>query len=254
MLGITLRENIGVGDKVQFTSFPENYFRHTGEKLVDVSKSWIFDHNPYVVRDVVPSSVRELWNFPQQEPWANPRAYETDPAVYTSNAEVTASRFGIPVVMNRPRLYLHEEFPFFARKAILLHTHGRSNGTMPDHVIQHVIKKYGAFETLFHIGLPSDPDIGIPKIETPTLWDLARAISCCRMLIGMDSGPSWIASCYPDVIVKKLRQRETHGQKDPKDWVPLEIANIHAHWDDRSAMFFNSSEDDVGFAYSYKRL
>jgi hypothetical protein len=254
MLGISIRKDIGLGDKLQFSSLPENYFRAHGKKLIDVSKPWLFDHNPFVIRGEEPSKVRELWNFPQIEPWANPRLFPTDPAVYTSNAEVTAARFGVKTILNRPRLYRFEEYPFESRCLILLHTHGKSNGTMPDHVIDHVIKKYKPTGMLFHIGFPTDPDIGIPKIETPDFWALAEVISRAKMFIGVDSGPSWIAACYPDVVAKKVRLRMPDGQKELADWVPLEINSYHAHWDDRNFLICNPTEDDVGFTSSYKRL
>ena len=256
MIGISIREDIGVGDKLQFSSLPENYFRATGKKLVDMSRAWIFDHNPYVTREPRErvTTVKELWNFPQLDPWANPRAFKTDPTVYLSNAEVTAARFKIPVVLNRPRLYLHEQYPFELRTKILFHPIGKSHGAMPDHVIDHVIKKYKRSGELYQIGLPGDPDYGIPRLESPTLWDLAEVISKARMFIGVDSGPSWIAGCYPDVVSKKLRIRHVHGQKPFHEWVPLEIDNLHAHWDDRIFQICNPTEDDLGAFPSYKRL
>lgn len=257
MIGVTIRDNIGIGDKLQFSSLPENYFRATNQKLVDVSNSWIFDHNPYVLRNVPKEKikiVRELWNFPHKEDYRNPRKYVNDPTVYLSNAEVHATRFNVPVVMNRPRLYRFEDFPFHQRTKILLQTHGKSHGALPEHVIKHVISKYKPTGQLFHIGLPTDPDYGIPKVATPTIWDLIELISRARMLIGPDSGPTWIAACYPDVVCKKVRLRKVAGQKEMQDWVPLEITNIHSHWDDRLAQICNPTEDDQGFMPSYRRL
>lgn len=250
--GVTIRADIGIGDKMQYTSLPENYFRSTGERLIDVSKSWVFDYNPYVLRDVEASKVIELWNFgPKQYEWPRPR---TSPAVYTCNAEIWASLFQAKLFLNRPRLYKFETMNFGERDYILLHTHGRSHGTMPDHVIDHVINKYKPTRKLYHIGLPSDPSYGIPKIVTPTLWDLAAVISRARMFIGVDSGPSWIAAAYPDVITKKIRLRTVHGEKPMSEWVPLEIDNIHSHWDDRLFQIYNPSEEDVNFMASYNKL
>lgn len=252
--GIVVRENIGIGDKIQFSSLPENYFRATGEKLIDVSRCWIFDHNPYVVRGEDPIETFELWNFPQIRPWSNPRVYTNDPAVYLSNAEVIASAFNVPVKLNRPRLYQYEKYAFEKREMILFHAVGVSHGQLPNHVIDHVIKKYKGTKNLYQIGLPSDPDLGIPRIKTNSLWELAEVISKARMFIGADSGPSWIAACYPDVVVKKVRTRKVHGQKEFHEWVPLEINNIHSHWDDRLFTICNPTEDDLGAFPSYRRL
>lgn len=241
----------GIGDALQFSSLPENYFRATGERLIDVGRHWIFDYNPYVLREETPDDVTELWNFgPKKYEWPVP---VEAPEVYRSNAEIWASFFGVPVVLNRPRLYAYEDFPYENRIDILLQTRGRSHGELPEHVIQHVINKYGP-NSVLHIGNDEPRDFGLMKIQTPTLWDLVREIASCRMLIGPDSGPAWIAACYPDVVVKKVRLARVHGEKELKHWVPLERANFHSHWDDRVFQVYNASEDDVGFTQSYKKL
>lgn len=247
--GFTIKPTIGIGDKVQFSSLPENYYRATGNRLVDVSKSWIFDFNPYVQRDVLlsPDRILELWNF-GVEFRPKPRAH----GVYLSNAEHHAALFGVPVTLNRPRLYCFESFPFEKRSKILLQTRGVSHGHMPPEIIDHVIKKYKSTGCLYQIGNKDEPDLGLPKIETPTLWDLARELSQARMLIGMDSGPSWIAACYPDVIIKKVRTKPS--PEHFRTWVPLEVDNIHAHWDDRIFQIFNTSREDVGFTSSYLKI
>ena len=250
MQGISIRPTIGVGDSIQFSSVPENYFRATGKRIVDVSKPWFFDHNPYVTRleSLKPTNTTEMWNYVGPPyPWPKPREL----GVYTSNAEIHAGVLGVPVSLIRPRLYQFEDFPFEKRENILLHIDGKSHGCMPDHVVQHVLQKYGKTGRLFQIGKPSI-DLGLPKIETPTLWDLARVISEARMLIGMHSGPSWVAACYPDVIVKKLRTKPSLDVL--KDWVPLERRNIHSFWDDRCHQIFNVSEHDVGFTSSYRNI
>lgn len=248
MKGIAIKPTIGVGDALQFSSVPENYFRATGERLVDVDRHWFFDFNPFVVRDAQPTSVKQMWNFsPKQFDWPTPPREE---GVWLANAEIWAAVWGVPMVLNRPRLYRFET-PVSDRETILLHTDGRSHGEMPEHVVQHVLKKYGPTRRLFQIG-KSSKDYGIPKIETPTLWDLAFTISSSRMLIGMDSGPSWIAACYPDVVVKKLRTKPSAERF--KNWCPLSARNIHAHWDDRCHQIFNPSEDDVGFTTSYRKI
>lgn len=130
-IGITINPAIGIGDTVQFSSLPENYYLETGERLIDCSRSWIFDHNPFVIRNPerTPKKTIELWNFGHKNKWAwgDPRSSDK-PAVYLSNAEIWASALGISVKLNRPRLYIHENFPFEKRRKILLHADGRSHG------------------------------------------------------------------------------------------------------------------------------
>lgn len=247
MIGISVKLTIGIGDAIQFSSIPENCFRATGQMVIDETKHWIFDHNPYVIRDekIKPLKSHSMWNF-------NPRYTPKDRHSFTSQMEQHCGNIGIPVSVRHPRLYFNEDYPFHKRHKILLQTHGKSHGAMPDHVIEHVLKKYKDMH-LFHIGLPSDPDLGIPKIHTPTLWDLVKEVSEARMLIGMDSGPSWIAACYPDIIIKKLRTKPSLDVL--KNWVPLAANNIHAIWDDLQLhSVYNVSEDDVGFTSSYRRI
>lgn len=260
MIGISIKPEIGVGDALQFSSLPENFYRSKGEKLIDVNRHWFFDHNPFVVRDKVPKATVQMWNFPSQYNWPTPRADKDYirhregkiPWVYLSNAEIWASLFNVPVVLNRPRLYLHENIPYEDRKNILIHANGRSHGEMPDQVMEHILRKYSASKNIYLIG-NNTRDYGIPSIRTETLWDLAKVISSARMLIGVDSGPSWIAACYPDVIVKKVRTKPNPPEQFA-DWVPLEINNIHSHWDDRCHQIYNVTDRDIGFTWSYKRI
>lgn len=252
MLGITIKSSIGVGDKLQFSSLPENYFKATGQKLVDVSRPWFFDYNPYVIRDerVQVSRTIELWNFgPRQWPWPNPRqAHEAK--VYISNAEIWASLLNVPVSLNRPRIYRFEDYPFAERSSIFFQVEGRSHGRLPDKIIEHVKAKY-AGANLFTIGV-DDPGIGVQHVFTPTLWDLAALLSKARMVIAPDSGPAWVASCFPDVITKKIRTRPDFERLETH--IPLEISNIHSHWDDRSQLIYNCSDRDIGFTQSYTRI
>lgn len=252
-VGINIKEGIGLGDGLQFSSLPENYFKATGRKVIDIDRPWFFDHNPYVVRNETPERSIQLWNFrPTQFEWPSPRPSRAQ--VYLNNAEIWSSVLGVPISLNRPRLYMFEEFPFEKRSMILLHTVGKSHGEMPDHVLTHIYKKYHRTNQLYHIGPMSAKarSLGLVKLPTPSLWDLAGIISKSRMLIGMDSGPAWVAACYPDVIVKKLRTKPEPEKF--KDWIPLEIRNIHSHWDDRCHQIFNPTTEDIGFTNSYLKI
>ena len=265
MDGIAITKR-GIGDGLQFSSVPENYFRHTGNKLLDMDLPWFFDSSPYVVRDsnIKPDKVIQMWNFPSLYPWPDPRIelpikgdlypVPSRPKVYLSNAEIWASVWNVPVVLNRPRLYRFEDFPFEKRKRILFQTNGRSHGELPKHIIAHVIKKYRPTNELFHIGdkCSNFEDLEIPHLNTPNLWDLAELISQARIVIGPDSGIPWIATCYPDIIVKVVRTKPLPDLF--KKWIPLEQSNIHSFWDSRERIVYNTSEDDLGFTFSYKRI
>lgn len=69
----------------------------------------------------------------------------------------------------------------------------------------------------------------------------------------VDSGPSWIAASYPDVITKIVRTKP-HPPELFENFIPLEQRNIHAHWCSRERMEHNVSSNDVGHTFSYKRI
>jgi hypothetical protein len=258
MIGISIQQPLGIGDALQFSSAPENYYHATGNKLYDVSKLWFFDHNPFITRELIKplNKTIQMWNFgPKKWEWPRPRTE----GIYLSNAEIWANVLGVKeIVLNRPRLYKFEDVAFKDREMILLHVDGRSHGIMPEHVVNHIIEKYLPTKNLYRIGVVNSEFFGnsllknIPHLQTKTLWDLAAIISRSRMLIGMDSAPAWIAACYPDVIVKKLRTKPT--PEHFKNWIPLAIDNIHSHWDDRCHQIFNPSDQDIGFTWSYRKI
>ncbi len=255
MIGIQFPNAIGIGDVIQFTSIPENYFRHFGEKLIDIDHSWVFDFNPFVQRlrsdeTVTFEKILNLWNL---------HCFDTptklnEQTTFLSNAHAHARHFRYPVVLNRPRLYQFESFPFEDRHHVFLHVKGRSHGTLSEHIVKHVLDKYGNAVVL--VGLKDDWTYSMPipekHIFPRTLWELAAVISKAKMFIGVDSGPSWIAQCYPDVITKKVRMFP--DAKALETWVPLEWCRLGSYWDDRSAMIFNPSENDAGFTWSYRKI
>jgi hypothetical protein len=248
-VGITIRQ-VGIGDGLQFSSLPENFFAFYGHKLIDLSQPWYLDFNPYVRREGDAERVVELWNYPAQYEWPKIRS-----SVYMTNAEIHASILEVKhPVLNRPRLYQYEDYPFDERDTVLFHPHGRSHGSLPDEVIDHVLKKYKHCP-MYQIGLPEDPSVGIPRIKTKTMWQLAEVIATCRMLIGVDSGPAWIAACYPDVLVKKIRTKFQFGYCDPKDWVAMDLNNSHSFWDDTTLFkIYNCTDRDMGFTRSFRDI
>jgi hypothetical protein len=67
MIGISVNPKIGIGDGIQFSSVPENYFIATGKKLYDVSKPWFFDHNPYVTRELTKPLEKTIESGPARD-------------------------------------------------------------------------------------------------------------------------------------------------------------------------------------------
>lgn len=250
MKGIKIGNAIGIGDAIQFTSIPENYFKHFGEKLVDIDSHWVFDFNPYVIRNVERvSEVFQLWTLHCVD---TPTLFR-ERTTMLSNAEAHSRHFNYPVVLNRPRLYQFEYYPYEQRQHVFLHVKGRSHGALPEHVVRHVLDKYG--DRVVVIGPQEDWIYDLPlkrHIHPKSMWELAAIISKAHMFIGVDSGPSWVAQCYPDVITKKVRMFPS--VEALKNWVPLEWCRLGSYWDDRSAQIHNPSENDAGFTWSYQRL
>ena len=258
------RSYLGIGDAIQFSSLPENFFRNTGQCLIDIDRHWIFDHNPYVIRTreaVRPEITIDLWQDCELLK-CNYRKSLDAPKVYTSNAEANFSIFTNvlnlrgKLYVKRPRLYRFENYPYEKRQWILLHTTGRSNGEMPDYVIDHILEKYKN-RWLVQIAGPNDKIVpGIEVFRPKTIWDAAEIISKSLMFIGVDSGLAWIAACYPDVVVKKIRLRNPWGAVGNWDeWVPLQLGNGQSHWDDTTLFqLYNLEDTDRGIFNSWKRL
>ena len=49
-----------IGDWVYASSLPENFYKITGQKIIDLNKTWVFDYNPYVDREFKPNKVTIL--------------------------------------------------------------------------------------------------------------------------------------------------------------------------------------------------
>jgi hypothetical protein len=255
------RSYLGIGDSIQFSSLPENYFRNHGQCLIDIDRHWIFDHNPYVIRCEnameVCDEIVDLWQDCDKLK-KNVRKRRNSPSVFTTNAEAQLSIMGGGrVFLNRPRLYVHENFPYEKRKLIILHAEGRSNGRMPDYLIDHIIKKYGGTGNLMQIAGPKDQIIPqIPSLRPSSIWESVKLISQCSLFIGVDSGPAWIAACYPDVRIKKVRLTEPWGVVGNwRDWVPLEVRHPQSHWDDTTLFeLFNLQDFDDGVFRTWKKI
>jgi hypothetical protein len=263
MLGITFRGARGLGDQLQFASFPENWYRNTGEKVIDLSGSWIFDYNPYVIRGEAPDRTVDLWD----EPWpgrlqVSLEQYRHKP-IHFSQAERTCSIFGHTAYVRHPRLYRFEESPRL-EKRLVLHTTGRNlppapelgedrERVLPAEIIDHVRKRYRGYE-IVQIGAPDDVDAHvIDRRGVGNIWEVVQIIAQASVYIGVDSGPYFIAACYPEIFRKKVLV-----QYPPEylrtQFVPMHSLNPHTHWHDSGCYYYNRCEYDAGITFSYLKL
>jgi hypothetical protein len=271
VLGITIKGAPGLGDKLQFSSFPENYYRNTGEKVIDLDEIWLFDHNPYVVRGVAPTKVNHLFI----EPWpamkgVNYKDFIAKP-VFFSLAERACSIFGHTDYLRHPRLYRFEDLPML-EKRVVLHTTGQLSDhltgepsppksqfgedqarVLSEEILEHVRRVYSGYE-IIQIGSKQDRDARVIDCRgLPDIWETVKIVAQASVFIGVDSGPYWIAACYPRVFRKKVMVQYS-AEYLRRHFVPMHMLQGHVHWHDYSCLYFNRTTEDAGVTYSYLKL
>lgn len=239
-IGISVRSSPGLGDKMQFTSMPENYYLATGQKLIDLDRDWIFDFNPYVDRDVPADLVIDLWHqFVMRYPAK--RSY------YTSLAERNAMFLGVPAKLTHPRLYRFENEPI--RYNTTIAAFGRTNEPISPTILQHIkTTRKGVAQ----VGLSSEPSIGAEyDLRSTQIWEAVQAIASSREFIG-NSGLSLVAACYPRVWNKMVLTQ--FSEEELRDYLGMECADNLTHWHDHRFAYYNKFKHDVGISVSYLKI
>lgn len=222
----------GIGDKVVYTSIAENYFHNTGERLIDVARSWEYDHNPFVTREGTPEKIIDLWHLPLSG------------ADYASLAQRISDAMSLKeTILRHARLYAFEDCKI-DRDAVAVHVTGNTAPPMPRHVIDHIAEAYKGYKI---IQLGGKKDQGTPFIDQRGLpiWETVRVIASCGTFIGIDSGLMNIANCYPRVRRKVVLTYE-HNRR-----LPVTEA---MRWIDYGWEYYNPSPHDVGISLSYRKL
>lgn len=244
MIGISLQGTIGIGDKVICSSFPENFFTNTGEKVVDVDESWVFDHNPYTVRGVQPSRIIYLWQLPNTYPGAS----------VFSVAQRMSHHVGLRATpLRHPRLYVYEELP--AKKdRVTVHVQGadKAGRTLPAHVLDLIAERFKDYEVI-QVGGPDDVPTRFVDARGLPIWESIRLVATSAVFVGVDSGLQHVASAYPRVVKKIFLTKYTRGQLE-SEVIPLASSEGDYHWLDVGCQFFNLYEHDIGVTYSYRKL
>jgi ADP-heptose:LPS heptosyltransferase len=116
-----------------------------------------------------------------------------------------------------------------------------------------VKRKYSGYEVI-QVGLPDDLDAQVVDCRgLDDIWEVARIIASAKAFIGVDSGPSWIAACFPSVFNKKvLVQYPVEYLRT--SFVPMHVLRFYQHWHDMSFTYFNRTKDDADVTYSYLKL
>lgn len=290
-LGIHI-DGDGIGDQLQYTSIPENYYKNTGEKIVDLKNFWGFDSNPYVERGVgadliidpynnyfhcsksfvefitdhkTKLSVQSSFDVPDN-PLCKTDIYAplfftpigaSENGDYLQRNESALGRITVPY-LRHPRLYRYEELQGSTQGTITVHTTGISEGgVMPDHVIEQIQKNYKNY-TIYQIGGKNDkPTPFINKLGL-SLWETAELIAKCQIFIGVNSGMMNIAQCYPRVNRKVVLIE--NNSLDTNDlylrYRPLAKYrdDAAAHWIDYNWQYFNVHKGDIGITMTYEKI
>lgn len=232
----------GLGDKIIFTSFPENYYKNTGEKLIDTQNYWVFDNNPYVLRNTIPNNTINLWNLGG--------IYDKS-HVLPSIAERTCNFFNFNTFIRHPRLYKYED-NLLKPNQIVVHLSGNVAGTVPEFIANQILNNYKGFDLLL-IGNKNDTYFpGFINKLGLDIWDSIKLISESILFIGINSSMMNAALCYPRVN-KRIILTDT-DENYIKNIIPMDTFIPHHHWLDHSLTLFNMTDNDLGATYSYNKI
>ena len=227
----------GIGDNVYYSFVPESFYNTFGKKLIDVQKKWLYDNNPFVVRDVIPEYQFDIWNLSMQIP----------KGIFLSPANRFTKYFGWRTDTRHPRLYRYENRVKIPN-SICIHTQGISTGDiMPQSIITHIDNKYKGY-SIFQIGGNNDQNTPFINKRGLSLWDTADLISQCQYFIGINSGMMHMANCYPDVIKKIVLLRN-----DVENIYPCSSI-IGTEWLDFNNLYYNTSDKDLGMTFTYRSI
>ena len=236
----------GIGDSIIKSSIPENFYKNFNNKLIDINKHWIFDHNPYIDRISKPDLCIDLFKDQLLIIDKNLRA------AHKSNASEYCWNYKIPkIFLRHPRLYKFEGETQNLNR-LVVHVKGTTNGVMPQHVIDSIPANYSNYE-IIQIGMPNEPKIkGAIDKTGLSIWDTVKIISSAAIYIGVDSGFYHVANCYPRVRKKIVLNFELEKLEK---LVPLNLQIDGSFvWLDYNIEYFNTYDLDVGITNSFLKI
>jgi hypothetical protein len=242
MIGLILHDKLGIGDKIQFTHIPENIYYFTGKKVYDISRSWVFDHNPFVERNLenISNSI-DLWNLSHSFPKDGFKSHAE--RFFILYNKIFETNYQNPV-LRHPRLYKYENNKIKPNR-VLVHTTGKSETTpLQDEVIEHIKKNYKDYEVIQIGGLNDKKTPFINKLGMP-LWETVELIATSGIFIGINSGMMNIANCFPRVCKKIVLASNFDN------FLPMSYDNC---WFDHGVTYFNPSKYDIGATFSFLKL
>lgn len=265
-----------IGDQVCTTAIPENVYNITGQKCIITDDNiWAFKHNPYVVfmteeeaKDYPIISLIPDCRIPQQAEKYHEMMHNLST---NGQTEYMCVNMGFnDVRLRHPRLYLYEDAETIPNK-IVVHTTGsdrtrdkepaiRTNSgedevrVMSDEICSAILQNYRNY-TIIQVGGDGDKPLGGHSINLCgklDYWEVAKHISESARFIGVNSGPMHIANCYPRVE-KRIVLME-FPRKTLMTFRPGDIRNWLFSWIDPTGTFFNKTDIDIGYTYSYTKI
>lgn len=265
-----------IGDQIATTALPENIFKLTGQRIaITDARIWAFKHNPYVdfmtddqAKDLDTIDLIPDCRVPQQRQNYFDRRENT-----TTNGQTDymLSQLAIDKFpLRHSRLYVYEDETIEPDK-VVVHTQGSdrtqagepairyssgedSERIMTDDVCNAILKNYRDYK-IIQIGAKTDRPLGGKSIDLrgkTDYWNTAREIATASKFIGVNSGPMHIANCYPRVD-KRIVLMEFPNETITK-FRPGDIRNWLFSWIDPTATYFNKTEVDSAYTYSYTKI
>jgi len=257
VIGLITRDLPGIGDKLVVSSFPENIYKNTGNKVIDVDNCRVFDYNPYVLRQA------EYEVGMRHEDICALFNYKNVTKPFISFPERAVLGLGLEkVYLRNPRLYAYEDAT--QEKKICLHSSGSSKDRhIPQEAIANILDRY-PYHEIIQIGYKKDIPLSekFPRIIDRTseksvdaaFWETAYEIATCEIYIGIDSGWVHMANAYNRVRKKIFLN---YGEDLLENFVP-NVMNPNPSlpvfsnpWFDFNWEYYNTFKRDIGVTRSY---
>lgn len=283
-IGLRKPPNLQIGDAIRLTSFPENYFRNTGKKLVDLDGFPVFDFNPFVERGIPCDIEVDILDF------VLGGVGEIQPSDYEgfirSFPELYCKKFGFECFLRHPNLYFLNDAEMIPNR-VTYHSTGQTVAKKNPHSkgeVPWLVEQYLGFALrdwdLIQVGSINDdllPHKNILKYKDATsltFWEQVSYIATSSIFIGVNSAWFNVAMCYPRISKKVIlvecgdknfeytkENRKYHlknffpsaarvlGEKDGKILLDDEY-----FFEDVNCQYYNITEQDIGVTFSYRKI
>jgi len=247
---------VNIGDSIIYSTYPENFYLNFRNKLIDMDNHWVFDHNPFVVRNQEPEVVIDIHTL-IHEGWVhNSKNIFFDNIISRNNF---SSDLMFKIFINKPNLYIHTDIKPDENK-LAISIKGRSfSDDIPDEIINLILDKYKNYQ-IYQIGGLNDPIIpsAVNKLGL-SIFDTAKVIAESKIFIGVNSGMMHIANCYKNVT-KKIIYNNKNASKDQISKASIRIPQDSTYhlagfdWMYGDNEIYNMHEEDLGITKSYLKI